>query len=169
MNNPHHFQFGSLVYPGLAKLVEEGGEVQEVAGKLMATGGEPEHWDGSRLNIRIAEEVADLSAACRVFFQLNGYDGAPWVLEREQHKYHLFLQWHRDNLPDKDDEVTTDKPKAGWNKIQRFFGAGSDEHYQTYWAWRVYPKAVQLAMLVGFNIGVLATSAIWIVARNLGY
>jgi NTP pyrophosphatase (non-canonical NTP hydrolase) len=156
------YNLGSRVWPGLSKLTEEAGEVIQVAGKIMGTGGEHEHWDGSNLLRRAGEEVADLSAACRVFFQLNGLDGAPWVLEREQHKYRLFLKWHFDNLEDKPDQ--TGAPKVGWAKWQRLAGAGSDLHYQIYWAWRIYRRAVVTTMVVGGMVGFALSTILQFVA-----
>ena len=51
-------------YPGLAKLLEEVGEFSQVAGKLIATDGDPEHWDGDGSLIdRLVEELADMKAA----------------------------------------------------------------------------------------------------------
>lgn len=101
------YSLGSKNWPGLSKLVEECGEVLQIAGKLMGTGGAIEHWDGKGpLDVRMAEEVCDLFAAARAFFQLNGFDGIPVYMQRELHKYHLFLKWHSDNLPEPDDQVT---------------------------------------------------------------
>lgn len=158
-----NFGFGSRVYPGLAKLVEEAGEVQQVAGKLIMTNGEPNHWDGSDLSVRIAEEVADLSGACRAFFQLNGYDGAPWVLEREIAKWQQFLEWHAENLEDNPDDVPVVMHR--WNRFQKAIGCGSDLHYEIYWAWRVYPEALKTGMLAAFGIGCLLTNIIWLFVR----
>jgi hypothetical protein len=43
------YSIGSTVWPGLSKLVEEMGEVGQVVGKLIATGGDPAHRDGTDL------------------------------------------------------------------------------------------------------------------------
>ena len=43
------FSFGSRTWPGLAKIAEEAGETQQIIGKLLASGGAAEHWDGSNL------------------------------------------------------------------------------------------------------------------------
>jgi hypothetical protein len=155
------FQLGSLIYPGLSKLVEEGGEMQQVAGKLMANGGEDEHWDGTRLSVRIAEEVADLSAACRAFFQLNGYDGAPWVLRREIDKYNKFIQWHADNLEDRPDDSPLPKP----SRFRNMIGFGSSDHYQIYWSWRVYPKAMLYTLFFGVMLGALPGILLFVLTR----
>lgn len=101
------FSFGSRTWPGLSKLVEECGEVLQIAGKIMGTGGAVQHWDGKGdLDERIALELCDLFAAARAFFQLNGFDGNPVYIQREIQKYRQFLKWHSENLPDKDDSIT---------------------------------------------------------------
>lgn len=101
------FSLGSRTWPGLSKLVEECGEVLQIAGKIMGTGGAVQHWDGKGdLDERIALELCDLFAAARAFFQLNGFDGNPVYIQREIQKYRQFLKWHSENLPDKDDSIT---------------------------------------------------------------
>ena len=40
------FAIGDKKWPGISKLVEEAGEVTQVAGKLMGSGGDILHWDG---------------------------------------------------------------------------------------------------------------------------
>lgn len=157
------YQLGSRVWPGLSKLLEEAGEMCQVGGKIMGTGGEKDHWDGSDLIRRAGEEVADLSAACRVFIQLNGFDGAPWVLQREQEKYRQFLAWHFDTLEDREDGIG--ERKAGYSKWQRRFGMGSDLHYQIYWACRVYPAAVAHTGILGFLLGTTFSTFCWLMLR----
>lgn len=101
------FSLGSRTWPGLSKLVEECGDVLQIAGKIMGTGGAVQHWDGKGdLDERIALELCDLFAAARAFFQLNGFDGNPVYIQREIQKYRQFLKWHSENLPDKDDSIT---------------------------------------------------------------
>lgn len=43
------FAIGAQEWPGISKLIEEAGEVQQVCGKLLATYGETKHWDKSDL------------------------------------------------------------------------------------------------------------------------
>jgi hypothetical protein len=101
------FSLGSKTWPGLSKLVEECGEVLQVAGKLMGTAGAVGHWDGAgALDERMALEVCDLFAAARAFFQLNGFDGNPVYIEREHAKYMQFLKWHAKQVPLPEDKVT---------------------------------------------------------------
>ena len=65
------FGFGTKEWPGVAKLNEECGEVVQVIGKLMATGGRIEHWEGSSLDERLAEEMADVLAAVNFVMEEN--------------------------------------------------------------------------------------------------
>jgi len=88
------FAFGSETLPGLAKLSEEAGEVVQVIGKLMMTGGSFDHWAGD-LQRPLTEEVADLSAALVFVVRHAGLDQAA-IVERTQAKLALFEQWHEE-------------------------------------------------------------------------
>jgi NTP pyrophosphatase (non-canonical NTP hydrolase) len=88
------FAIGSKTWPGISKLVEELGEVAQVAGKLIATGGRPAHWDGTNLRVRLEDELADLEAAIAFVIQRNGLD-ADRIAERREAKLRLFREWHR--------------------------------------------------------------------------
>ena len=88
------FAIGSGTWPGISKLVEELGEVAQIAGKLIATGGEPAHWDGTDLRTRLEDELADLEAAIAFVIQRNGLD-AGRIAERREVKLRLFNAWHR--------------------------------------------------------------------------
>ncbi len=89
------FCIGSTIFPGLSKLIEECGEVCQVAGKLMATGGESKHWDGSDLRQRLMEELADLSAAIDFVICVNGLDTVE-IITRTNKKFDQFHQWHKE-------------------------------------------------------------------------
>jgi NTP pyrophosphatase (non-canonical NTP hydrolase) len=154
------YQLGSRVWPGLSKLTEEMGEVGQVVGKILGNEGRPIHYDGSDLIKRMGEEIADLSAATRVFIQLNGYDGS-WVLAREQQKYHLFLKWHLDNLEDAPDDIP-EKELAAWRRV---LGEGSVDHYQLYWAWRIYPRAMFASIFIGVILATLPAFLLWVLTR----
>lgn len=95
------YSIGSDTWPGLSKLIEECGEVIQVAGKIIGTGGEPKHWDGSDLRDRLIEEVADLTAAIEFVTQACVFD---WdeINDRAGAKRLLFERWHREQrgLPD---------------------------------------------------------------------
>lgn len=92
---PPIFAIGSPVWPGLSKLTEESGEVQQVIGKLMGTGGAIQHWDGSNLQERLIEEMGDCWAALQFVASKNNLDmGA--IERRRAKKLALFNQWHED-------------------------------------------------------------------------
>jgi NTP pyrophosphatase (non-canonical NTP hydrolase) len=87
------FAIGSRVWPGISKLVEECGEVVQVCGKLLGTGGERKHWDGSDLRERLSEEIADVLAAVQFVIAHNGLD--PVVIAgRVSEKLQRFEEWH---------------------------------------------------------------------------
>lgn len=89
------YSLGSDKWAGLSKLIEEMGEVQQVAGKLIATNGEPDHWDGSDLRQRLTGELADLAAAIIFFTEANGLDTAQFH-ERRAKKCKTFGVWHQE-------------------------------------------------------------------------
>ncbi|MGX7896868.1 hypothetical protein [Tsuneonella sp. HG222] len=94
------FAFGDDVWPGVAKLVEECGEVQQVAGKLMMRHGDRCHWSGD-LRQMMLEEVADLRAAA-LFVTAACFtpDEQREIERRIVLKSQLFHGWHRN--PDDD-------------------------------------------------------------------
>lgn len=87
------YSIGSSHWPGLSKLIEEAGEVQQVAGKIIATGGDAKHFDGSDLRERLTEELGDLIAACNFVALVNGIDYER-MQERVNKKLSLFETWH---------------------------------------------------------------------------
>lgn len=91
MNTP--FAIGSRIWPGLSKLIEEAGEVSQVCGKLLGTGGVAKHWDGSDLRSRLEEELSDLLAACMFVVEANGLD-LNAITARHWEKLQRFRQWH---------------------------------------------------------------------------
>jgi NTP pyrophosphatase (non-canonical NTP hydrolase) len=94
---PAMFAIGSPKWPGLSKLDEEAGEVVQVIGKLMGTGGDPDHWDGTDLRIRLQEEIADVLAACDFVQLVNPYAlDEVAIAERRREKLETFLRWHRE-------------------------------------------------------------------------
>ena len=50
----------TMTAAGVAKLIEECGELQQVLGKRLAMWDQPEHWDGTNLNDRLIEEMGDV-------------------------------------------------------------------------------------------------------------
>jgi len=80
-------------WPGLSKLAEESGEVIQVLGKIVGTGGEVEHWDGTNLRDRVSEELGDLCAAIHFFVDKNNLD-RDMIVAQYSRKRQLFEQWH---------------------------------------------------------------------------
>ncbi len=91
------YSIGSSHWPGLSKLAEEAGEVLQVVGKILGTGGEAQHWDGSNLRDRLQEELADLTAAIVFVVEKNGLD-VNALTSRTEEKLELFKQWHEKPL-----------------------------------------------------------------------
>lgn len=79
---------------GLVKLVEECGELIQIASKKMVRMDTDTHWDGAgSLKERLTEEIADVIAACRfVMGTLNLDDDE--ILVRTLKKVRLFRYWH---------------------------------------------------------------------------
>lgn len=87
------YSIGNDHCPGLSKLIEEAGEVQQVAGKIIGYGGFGKHWDGSDLKERLSEEMADVMAACHFVAMMNGLDRNE-IEKRTLKKMNQFCQWH---------------------------------------------------------------------------
>lgn len=123
------FAIGDKEWPGISKLVEEIGELGQVCGKLMGTGGKVSHWDGEGdLDDRLIAEMADVYAAItfvmRRNFQLELLRDR--FTKRAEAKIKLFEQWHakgravldgelvaRPN-PDEDRCATCDRPRSAF-------------------------------------------------------
>lgn len=91
---PGPYGIGSDHWPGLSKLNEEAGEVVQVIGKIMGTGGDTTHWDGAGdLKTRLEEEMADVMAAIQ-FVSMQNHLDQPAMKERMRLKLELFLKWH---------------------------------------------------------------------------
>ena len=87
------FHIGAAEWPGISKLIEESGEVQQVCGKLIASEGKKEHWDGTDLKCRLEEELGDLLAAIDFVMTECGLSDDR-ILFRCQEKTALFRKWH---------------------------------------------------------------------------
>lgn len=80
---------------GLAKLIEECGELIQVAGKKLACPDSDEHWDGAGLlSTRLEDEIADVMAACQFVIETHMLDGRHKISERKTRKLMLFREWH---------------------------------------------------------------------------
>lgn len=92
------FAIESPVWTGTSKVLEEMGELQQVLGKLIATGGDVQHWDGD-LTPRLIEEIGDLLAALE-FFQEKNFSASERALvcERAIEKFKRFSEWNRNQV-----------------------------------------------------------------------
>lgn len=91
------YSIGSDHWPGVAKLLEEMGELTQELGKLIASGGDPAHWDGKGdLVARVTNECGDVRAALIFFCVQNGIDQTA-VHRRADMKLERFRDWHATN------------------------------------------------------------------------
>jgi hypothetical protein len=92
-SNDSNFAMATKVWPGTVKLIEEMGELQQVLGKLIMTGGDTKHWSGD-LRPRLVEELADVMAALQFFSMANlSTDEIKATLARSDEKLVLFHEW----------------------------------------------------------------------------
>jgi NTP pyrophosphatase (non-canonical NTP hydrolase) len=87
------FGFNTKVWPGLAKLMEELGELQQLLGKVVACS-DPNatYWDGRSLRPELIEELGDVRAAMIFFCENNGLSKID-VHTRADRKLALFNTW----------------------------------------------------------------------------
>lgn len=84
---------------GLVKLVEECGELVQIAAKKMTRMDSDDHWDGQgSLKERLENEIADVHGASEIVIKTFGLDRHR-IIGRSNEKYQLFLKW----LEEKDD------------------------------------------------------------------
>jgi len=94
-DNGKPYSIGRNHWTGLSKLIEETGEVSQVCGKILGTGGVEDHWDGSNLRTRLEEELADLTAAIAFVTSRNKLDYAG-IQKRAMVKLAKFGEWHEE-------------------------------------------------------------------------
>lgn len=98
-DKPGPYSIGSDTWPGLGKVAEETGELLQVIGKLLASGGDAYHWDGSNLKERIEDEMADVVAAIEFALCVNPQIDMRKVHARASRKQNQFMTWHFDSQP----------------------------------------------------------------------
>lgn len=87
----------TMAAKGLAKLIEECGEVIQVAGKRLAYYTTEEHPDGkSPLNERMEDELGDLLASIYFYAEIANLDMNK-IDNRLNQKIRLFHSWHKDS------------------------------------------------------------------------
>ncbi|HEY8560467.1 MAG TPA: hypothetical protein VIL74_08825 [Pyrinomonadaceae bacterium] len=78
---------------GLVKLVEECGELSQIAAKKMTRMDSDEHWDGQgSIQFRLENEIADVIAAAKIVIENFGLN-AERIDQRIVDKYRLFCKW----------------------------------------------------------------------------
>lgn len=93
-NDSQPYGIGSDIWPGLAKLMEEMGELQQVLGKIMACEGPAAiYWDGLSLVPQLIEEMGDVRASLIFFGEANGFSKQA-VHDRADMKLEKFRYWH---------------------------------------------------------------------------
>lgn len=94
------FKIEDNKWPGVAKALEEMGELGAELGKLMGSNGKTKHWSGD-LKPRIMDEAADVLAAVTFMVDLNFKDEEhEYILNRFEEKYKTFSGW-RESAKDK--------------------------------------------------------------------
>jgi NTP pyrophosphatase (non-canonical NTP hydrolase) len=86
------FGLSSKVYPGLAKLIEETGELAHVLSRVIATDGGPFDFDGNLHQHKVQNEIADVFAAAKFFVEENGLNDG-YINKRAGEKLILFRGW----------------------------------------------------------------------------
>jgi hypothetical protein len=95
------YSFGTDLHPGFAKIVEEGGELFEVIGKIMMIDGRFDHWVGD-LRKALHDELSDVSAAIDFYVAqpVNfSQEERGAFFERKMGKLAKFEDWHENPQP----------------------------------------------------------------------
>ena len=98
------YSIGSDQWPGLSRLIEEAGEVLQVAGKIIGGGGAGVHYDGTDLAVALCDEVADLQAAI-AYFKAHSVAYAQRRTElnrRTEAKFVQYQRWHHEAVTSHD-------------------------------------------------------------------
>lgn len=92
-SNVGAYGIGSDHFPGMSKLLEEMGELQQVLGKIMGSNG-LDHWDGDLEGV-LLDEISDVMAAIGFFVVQNGLQRG-YLMARAEEKKKLFTLWHEE-------------------------------------------------------------------------
>lgn len=87
------FAIGDQDWPGISKLIEEMGEVQQICGKLLGTRGNLRHWNVPDLRVALEDELADLWAALTFVQKYAGLDQKR-MADRVIAKLDKLIEWH---------------------------------------------------------------------------
>lgn len=99
----------TMTAAGVAKLIEECGELQQILGKKLAYWHTDDHPDGKgSISARIQEEMGDVLAAIRFVALRLDLDFVA-IEARDEAKYRLFSTWHR-QLENNDQGIDRETP-----------------------------------------------------------
>lgn len=89
------YAIGSERHAGLAKIIEECGELIEVCAKIIGNGGSFEYYDGTELDARLAQELADVLAAIQYTraHNIGLVAFSDYINKRKEDKFRLFQAW----------------------------------------------------------------------------
>lgn len=100
------YQLSCHEWPGLAKVIEEVGELGQVFGKIMSNGGHRmDPWVGNDLGAKLDEEAADLLAALTFMVAHCPHIDGDIVANRMARKYKLFEIWASGRTDARYDEI----------------------------------------------------------------
>lgn len=90
------YAIASKHWPGLAKLIEECGEVVQAAAKIIGTNGTMVYDDQAAVDeYALLDEIGDVLAAIEFFAKRNGVP-MPYVHGRMQMKLRQFNKWYEE-------------------------------------------------------------------------
>lgn len=89
------YMIGASLWPGLAKIQEEAGELLEIIGKIQGCGGRNIHWDGSDLRGKLMDELPDVMAAIEYAISANKLPRRG-IIDRYTAKLRTFIHWHNE-------------------------------------------------------------------------
>ena len=89
------YSIGSDIWNGLSKVIEETGELNQVCGKVIGSGGDPAHWPGD-MRAKFVEEIADVQAALKFFVIANlTEEEQELIVKRRKKKFARFCEWDK--------------------------------------------------------------------------
>jgi len=90
------YSIGSSEWNGLSKVIEELGELQQVCGKTIGSGGDQNHWSGNLVE-KFIEEIGDSYAALDFFVDQNfSREDQARIYKQAHMKYERFRQWDKE-------------------------------------------------------------------------
>lgn len=113
---PYQIESDEGDWPGLAKLVEEMGELGTILGKIMSNGGKTAYWGGVNLLDELHDELSDVTAALCFFCEQNKIDLVRYS-ERGDLKLDRYEQWREENRTVTETGTVNDPQTQGRNSL----------------------------------------------------